>query len=41
MKYIISNNSKPLIISEVGINHNGDIIAKQLIDSLKKRAMNL
>ena len=34
---IISENSKPLIVAEIGINHNGSIrIAKQLIALAKK-----
>ena len=30
----IGNNNDPLIIAEIGINHNGDLaVAKQMVDS--------
>lgn len=36
-KYTISENRRPLIIAEAGVNHNGDIkLAKELIDLAKK-----
>jgi len=35
-KYTISQNQRPLIIAEAGVNHNGDIkLAKKLIDLAK------
>ena len=34
---VVSNNSPPLIIVELGINHNGNIsVAKKLVNSAKK-----
>ncbi len=36
-KRVVSNNSPPLIIVELGINHNGNIsVAKKLVNSAKK-----
>lgn len=36
-KYTISENQRPLVIAEAGVNHNGDIkLAKELIDIAKK-----
>ena len=36
-KRIISKNSKPLIVAEIGINHFGSIkLAKKIVDSAKK-----
>ena len=33
--YVISETSRPYMIAEIGINHNGDInIAKKLMDAL-------
>ena len=34
---VINQNSKPFIIAEIGLNHNGDLeIAKQLMEVAKK-----
>lgn len=36
-QYTISENQRPLIIAEAGVNHNGDIkLAKKLVDAAKK-----
>ncbi|MBR1692765.1 MAG: N-acetylneuraminate synthase family protein [Lachnospiraceae bacterium] len=39
--YTISNNTRPYMIAEIGINHNGDInIAKKLIDAANATGWN-
>ena len=36
-KRIISKNSKPLIVAEIGINHFGSLkLAKKIVDCAKK-----
>ena len=36
--YVISETSRPYMIAEIGINHNGDInIAKKLMDAANAR----
>ena len=38
----ISNNSKPLIVAEIGINHFGNLHkAKKIVDKLKKLVLKL
>ena len=38
-KRIISNNSKPLIVAEIGINHFGSLaLAKKIVDEAKKQS---
>ena len=40
-KNIITQNSKPYIIAEIGANHNGNIkLAKKLIDIAKSSGAN-
>ena len=37
-KRIISKNSKPLIVAEIGINHFGSLsVAKKIVDEAKKK----
>ena len=40
--YVISETSRPYMIAEIGINHNGDInIAKKLMDAANATGWNL